>query len=168
MLHTAWRLSLERASERSATKATKSVPDKAQTAARLNTWRGFATPYGADSRRLFVPGSMKHYTRETLIKYRTVRCVRGGWMQAPGGSQAWKLGNERRAADAAPDATRRYDGALEGPALWPQARNSARKGYFRAFVLAQGGAGSSWCRPATRRPRRLALGQNRSVARRET
>jgi hypothetical protein len=43
---------MERASGLSATKATKSVPDKAQTAARLNTWRGFATPYGADSRRL--------------------------------------------------------------------------------------------------------------------
>ena len=52
VLHTAWRLSLERASELCATKATKSVPDKAQTAARLNTWRGFATPYGADSPRL--------------------------------------------------------------------------------------------------------------------
>jgi hypothetical protein len=34
------------------TKATKSVPDKAQTATRLNTWRGFVTQYGADSRRL--------------------------------------------------------------------------------------------------------------------
>jgi hypothetical protein len=35
-----------------ATKVAKSVPDKAQTAARLDTWRGFATPYGADSRQL--------------------------------------------------------------------------------------------------------------------
>ena len=33
-------------------KATKSVSDKAQTTARLNTWRGFVTQYGADSRRL--------------------------------------------------------------------------------------------------------------------
>jgi hypothetical protein len=46
-----------------------------------------------------------------------------------------------RAADAAPDATRQYDGAFEGPAL-----------------LAQGALGSVWCRPATRRPHRRRPG----------
>src|SRR5512145_1521123 len=56
-------------------------------------------------------------SRETLIKSRVVRCVRGGWMQAARRSQAWKLGKESRAADAAPDATRQYESAFEGPAL---------------------------------------------------
>ena len=34
-------------------KPAKSVLGKARTTARLNTWRGFATPHGADSRLVF-------------------------------------------------------------------------------------------------------------------
>jgi len=34
-------------------KAAKSAPDQAQSAARLDALRAFATPYGADFRRLF-------------------------------------------------------------------------------------------------------------------
>jgi hypothetical protein len=32
----------------------------------LNTWRGFSAPYGADSRRFFVPASMKHHTKSMM------------------------------------------------------------------------------------------------------
>src|SRR5688572_4451755 len=67
-----------------------------------------------------TPSRSTGIIKETLIKYRTVRCVRGGWMQADRRSAGWTLRKEGRAADAAPDATRQYESAFEGPALLAQ------------------------------------------------
>ncbi len=158
---------------------------------------------GAGLSTSFLAGSRpetRMNARETLIKYRTVRCVRGGWMQADRRSAGWNLRKESRAADAAPDATRQRESAFEGPALLARTPERRRRGPACGDPTAQAcvkpaggvriplrgrihragrdgsllrpprarGAGSSLYRPATRPPRRLALGQNRSVAQRET
>src|SRR5438477_9774924 len=52
VLRSSWLLSLDAVVSLCAAKVAKSASDKAQTAARLDTWRGFVTQYGADSRHL--------------------------------------------------------------------------------------------------------------------
>lgn len=46
-------------------KVPKSAPDAKETAARLDTWRGFPTKYGVDSRRFYG----------TNLRHRTLACA---------------------------------------------------------------------------------------------
>jgi hypothetical protein len=54
-------------------KASKSQPDKAQSAASLDGLRAFATPYGGDSRRLFFSELV---IRDTSVNHCLVRDFR--------------------------------------------------------------------------------------------
>ena len=134
-----------------------------------------------------------HYDpRETLIKYRTVRCVRGGWMQAARRRAGWNLRKASRPrmpqAGAGRDAKAAHQNAYARAAMG-RSRPKLRPAVERpaapqtppltqpADMEAQLRDRRFWPRAPSARPSvgRLhgvltdaALGQNRSVAQRET